>query len=92
MAQRAHISVMGGEQAASVLSQVGKLKSAEAEERFKAGMRDKYDAEGSPYHASARLWDDGVILPRDTRSVIALSLSAALNAAIPDTKFGVFRM
>jgi 3-methylcrotonyl-CoA carboxylase beta subunit len=55
-------------------------------------MRDKYDVEGSPYHASARLWDDGVILPRDTRSVVALSLSAALNAPIPDTKFGVFRM
>jgi 3-methylcrotonyl-CoA carboxylase beta subunit len=88
----ARISVMGGEQAASVLSQVGKFECAEAEERFKAGMRDKYDVEGSPYHASARLWDDGVILPRDTRSVVALSLSAALNAAIPDTKFGVFRM
>jgi 3-methylcrotonyl-CoA carboxylase beta subunit len=51
-----------------------------------------YDVEGSPYHASARLWDDGVFLPRDTRSVVALSLSAALNAPIPDTKFGVFRM
>ena len=88
----ARISVMGGEQAASVLSQVGKFESSEAEERFKAGMRDKYDVEGSPYHASARLWDDGVILPRDTRSVVALSLSAALNAPIPDTKFGVFRM
>jgi 3-methylcrotonyl-CoA carboxylase beta subunit len=83
---------MGGEQAASVLSQVGKFESPEAEEKFKAGMRDKYDVEGSPYHASARLWDDGVILPCDTRSVVALSLSAALNAPIPDTKFGVFRM
>jgi 3-methylcrotonyl-CoA carboxylase beta subunit len=70
----------------------GKFECAEAEERFKAGMRDKYDVEGSPYHASARLWDDKVILPRDTRSVVALSLSAALNAAIPDNKFGVFRM
>jgi 3-methylcrotonyl-CoA carboxylase beta subunit len=88
----ARISVMGGEQAASVLSQVGKFESPAAEEQFKLGMRDKYDAEGSPYHASARLWDDGVILPRDTRSVVALSLSAALNAPIPDTKFGVFRM
>ncbi len=54
--------------------------------------REKYDVKGSPYHASARLWDDGVILPRDTRSVVALSLSAALIAPIPDTKFGVFRM
>ncbi len=71
-----------GEQAASVLSQVGKLECAEAEERFKAGMRDKYDVEGSPYHASARLWDDGVILPRDTRSVVALSLSAKSADAI----------
>ena len=88
----ARISVMGGEQAASVLSQVGKFESPSAEEKFKEGMRDKYDVEGSPYHASARLWDDGVILPRDTRSVVALSLSAALNAPIPDTKFGVFRM
>ena len=88
----ARISVMGGEQAASVLAQVGKFESPAAEEKFKSGMRDKYDEEGSPYHASARLWDDGVILPRDTRSVVALSLSAALHAPIPDTKFGVFRM
>nr|WP_210381302.1 carboxyl transferase domain-containing protein [Microvirga zambiensis] len=94
------ISVMGGEQAASVLATVrrdnieaeGKAWSAEEEEAFKAPIRDRYEAEGSPYHATARLWDDGIILPSETRRVLALAFSAALNAPVPETKFGVFRM
>ncbi len=94
------ISVMGGEQAASVLATVrrdnieaeGKAWSAEEEEAFKAPIRSKYEEEGSPYHATARLWDDGIILPSETRRVLALAFSAALNAPIPETKFGVFRM
>ena len=94
------ISVMGGEQAASVLATVrrdnleaeGKSWSAEEEEAFKAPIRSRYEEEGSPYHATARLWDDGIILPSETRRVLALAFSAALNAPIPETKFGVFRM
>ncbi len=94
------ISVMGGEQAASVLATVrrdnfeakGKAWSAQEEEAFKAPIRARYDSEGSPYHATARLWDDGVILPSETRRVLALAYSAALNAPIPPTPFGVFRM
>jgi 3-methylcrotonyl-CoA carboxylase beta subunit len=96
----ARISVMGGEQAASVLSTLrrdgieskGGSWSAEEEEAFKAPIRQQYEDQGHPYYASARLWDDGVIDPADTRRVLALGLSAALNAPIPETKFGVFRM
>ncbi len=96
----ARISVMGGEQAASVLSTVkrdgieakGGAWSAEEEEAFKAPIRDQYEKEGHPYYATARLWDDGIIKPEDTRRVLALSLSAALNAPIEDTQFGVFRI
>jgi 3-methylcrotonyl-CoA carboxylase beta subunit len=80
----ARISVMGGEQAATVLSTVG---SADPDE-----IRAKYEREGNPYHSTARLWDDGIIDPADTRKVVALGISAALNAPIPDTTFGVFRM
>src|SRR5829696_3513728 len=80
----ARISVMGGEQAATVLTMVG---DADAEE-----IRAKYEAEGNPYYSTARLWDDGIIDPLDTRRVLALGLSAALNAPIPETTFGVFRM
>lgn len=78
------ISVMGGEQAATVLTMVG---DADPEE-----IRAKYEREGSPYYSTARLWDDGVIDPRDTRRVLALGISAALNAPIPETTFGIFRM
>ncbi|MDF2900545.1 MAG: propionyl-CoA carboxylase, beta subunit [Phenylobacterium sp.] len=89
------ISVMGGEQAASVLATVhrdaGKWTPAE-EEAFKAPIRAKYEHEGDPYFATARLWDDGIIDPAQTRDVLGLSISAALNAPIPDTRFGVFRM
>jgi len=96
----ARISVMGGEQAASVLATVrrdgieakGGTWSADEEESFKAPIRDQYEAQGHPYFASARLWDDGVIDPADTRRVLALGLSASLNAPIPEPKFGVFRM
>ena len=96
----ARISVMGGEQAASVLATVkrdgieakGGLWSAEEEEAFKAPLRQQYETQGHPYYATARLWDDGIIDPADTRRVLALGLSAALNAPIPDTQFGVFRM
>ena len=96
----ARISVMGGEQAASVLAQVrrdnftaqGKEWSAEEEEAFKSPIRAQYETQGHPYYATARLWDDGIIDPADTRRVLGLSLSAALNAPIEPTKFGVFRM
>ncbi len=94
------ISVMGGEQAASVLATVrrdnieaeGKKWSAKDEEAFKAPIRQQYETEGNPYHATARLWDDGVILPTETRRVLGLAFSACLNAPIPETRFGVFRM
>jgi 3-methylcrotonyl-CoA carboxylase beta subunit len=96
----ARISVMGGEQAASVLATVrregmeakGEAWSAEQEAAFKAPIRKQYEREGHPYYASARLWDDGVIAPSDTRRVLALGLSAAMNAPILETRFGVFRM
>jgi len=96
----ARISVMGGEQAASVLATVrrdniegeGGTWSAEEEEAFKQPIRDRYEAEGNPYYATARLWDDGIITPQETRRVLGLAFSAALNAPIPETKFGVFRM
>ena len=90
----ARISVMGGEQAASVLATVksGGFANAKEEEAFKAPIRAQYEVQGNPYYASARLWDDGIIAPEDTRRVVALSLSAALNAPIADTRFGLFRM
>jgi 3-methylcrotonyl-CoA carboxylase beta subunit len=94
------ISVMGGEQAASVLATVkrdaleakGETWAREDEEAFKAPIRASYEKEGDPYFASARLWDDGIIDPVQTRDVLGLALSASLNAPIPDTTFGVFRM
>jgi 3-methylcrotonyl-CoA carboxylase beta subunit len=96
----ARIGVMGGEQAASVLATVrrdgiegrGGAWSAAEEEAFKAPIREQYERQGHPYYSSARLWDDGVIDPADTRRVLALGLSASLNAPIGDTRFGVFRM
>jgi 3-methylcrotonyl-CoA carboxylase beta subunit len=96
----ARISVMGGQQAASVLATVrrdnietkGGTWSQEEEAAFKQPILDQYDRQGHPYYATARLWDDGVIAPEDTRRVLALALSAALNAPIESTKFGVFRM
>jgi len=96
----ARISVMGGEQAANVLAQVkrdgmasrGEGWSEAEEEAFKAPIRAQYEAEGHPYYASARLWDDGIIDPADSRMVVGLGLSAALNAPIEKTGYGVFRM
>jgi len=91
---------MGGEQAASVLATIrrdgveakGQSWSAEEEEAFKAPIRDQYEAQGHPYYASARLWDDGVIDPAQTRQVLGLGLAAAANAPIAETRFGLFRM
>jgi 3-methylcrotonyl-CoA carboxylase beta subunit len=96
----ARISVMGGEQAAAVLATVrrdgieakgGRWSKAE-EEAFRRPILEQYERQGHPYYATARLWDDGVIAPGDTRRVLALALSAALNAPIEATRFGVFRM
>lgn len=96
----ARISVMGGEQAANVLAQV-KIDNLEArgekwpageEKAFKQPILEQYERQGHPYYASARIWDDGIIDPKDTRKVLGLGLSAALNAPIEDTRFGVFRM
>ncbi|KAF1720946.1 carboxyl transferase domain-containing protein [Pseudoxanthomonas wuyuanensis] len=96
----ARISVMGGEQAASVLATVRRdgiearngRWSAEEEEAFKAPIRDQYESQGSPWYATARLWDDGIIDPADTRRVLGLAISASLNAPIEPARFGVFRM
>jgi 3-methylcrotonyl-CoA carboxylase beta subunit len=94
------ISVMGGEQAANVLAQVrrdglearGQQWPTDEEEAFKAPIRDQYEHQGHPYYASARLWDDGIVDPAETRMVLGLSISASLNAPIDPTPFGVFRM
>lgn len=94
------ISVMGGEQAANVMTDVqkakikksGKIWHKKDEDKYKQDLIDAYDKEAHPYYSSARLWDDGVIDPKDTRKVLALSLSASLNKEIEDTEFGVFRM
>ena len=91
---------MGGEQAASVLATVkrdgleakGGSWSADEEAAFKAPIKAQYETQGHPYFATARLWDDGIIDPADTRRVLALGLSAALNAPVGETKFGIFRM
>ena len=96
----ARISVMGGEQAASVMATIrrdglearGETWSAEAEDAFKQPIRDQYETQGHPTYATARLWDDGIIDPADTRRVLGLGLSAALNAPIEPTRFGLFRM
>ena len=95
----ARISVMGGEQAASVLATVkrdglkkGETWSEDEEEKFKSGVRANYEEQGSPYYSSARLWDDGVIDPAQTRDVLGLCISASLNAPVEETRFGVFRM
>src|SRR5271166_1429157 len=96
----ARISVMGGEQAASVLATLrrealeaeGREWPRDDEEAFKAPIRAKYEAEGSPYYATARLWDDGIVTPRETRRVLSLAFSATLNAKVEPTRFGLFRM
>jgi acetyl-CoA carboxylase carboxyltransferase component len=91
---------MGGEQAASVLATVrqeglaarGREMSAEEEAEFKRPILEKYEQEGNPYYSTARLWDDGIIDPRDTRTVLGLGIAASLNAPMPTNPFGVFRM
>jgi len=96
----ARISVMGAAQAASVLTTVkrdqltreGKAFTAEEEDAIRQPILDKYEHEGSPYYSTARLWDDGIIEPAQTRQMLALGISAAFNAPIPGAKFGVFRM
>jgi 3-methylcrotonyl-CoA carboxylase beta subunit len=96
----ARISVMGGEQAASVLSTVrseqldsaGNPWSAKDEEAFKAPIREQYEAQGNPYYSTARLWDDGIIDPADTRTVLGLALSVCANAPVEPVSYGVFRM
>jgi acetyl-CoA carboxylase carboxyltransferase component len=97
----ARISVMGGAQAASVLSTVkqdqleraGKPVMSDAEvSEFERPTREKYEVEGSPYYSTARLWDDGVLDPAETRTTLVLAISAAYNAPVPETEFGVFRM
>ncbi|TAN65255.1 MAG: methylcrotonoyl-CoA carboxylase, partial [Magnetospirillum sp.] len=94
------VSVMGGDQAANVMAQIkrdaleakGQSWPADEEEAFKAPIRDQYETQGHPYYAGARLWDDGLVDPAETRTVLALGLSAAFNAPIEQTRFGVFRM
>lgn len=88
----ARISVMGGEQAASVLASVRRDLADDDAEAFKASVRDQYETQGSPYYATARLWDDGIIDPADTRRVLALGLAAAANAPLAEPSYGVFRM
>nr|BBH88379.1 propionyl-CoA carboxylase [Thermosporothrix sp. COM3] len=96
----ARISVMGGQQAATVLATIrkeglaarGKTMSPEEEAAFMQPILEKYEQEGNPYYSTARLWDDGIIDPRDTRTVLALGIAASLNAPMPETPFGVFRM
>ncbi|HEX6796254.1 MAG TPA: carboxyl transferase domain-containing protein, partial [Ktedonobacterales bacterium] len=96
----ARISVMGGEQAANTLLQVriagqaarGKTMTQEEQEEFTRPILEKYEEEGNPYYSTARLWDDGIIDPAETRTVLGLGIAAALNAPIPETTFGVFRM
>jgi len=96
----ARISVMGGEQAANVLSEIKRASlkkrgvewDIQEEEIFKKDIHAQYEAKGHPFYASARLWDDGIIDPKSTRTVLGLGLAASANAPIPETKFGIFRM
>jgi 3-methylcrotonyl-CoA carboxylase beta subunit len=97
----ARISVMGGPQAAGVLSTVKQDQLARAKKppmssaqvaEFEKPTREKYELEGSPYYSTARLWDDGILDPAETRTALALAISASYNAPIPETEFGVFRM
>jgi acetyl-CoA carboxylase carboxyltransferase component len=97
----ARISVMGGEQAANVLATIKQDQLARTNEAamtaeqvagFKQPILDKYEREGNPYYSTARLWDDGILDPLETRRVLGLALSACLNAPVEETRFGVFRM
>jgi 3-methylcrotonyl-CoA carboxylase beta subunit len=88
----ARISVMGGEQAATVLSMVGTFESDAAREQYRQRIREQYETQGSPYYSTARLWDDGIIDPLDTRMVLALGIAAARHAPIDEPRYGIFRM
>ena len=89
----ARISVMGGEQAASVLATVARLRRRRtSEEAFKAPIREQYETQGSPYYSTARLWDDGIIDPADTRRVLGMGLAAAATPRSPTPSYGIFRM
>jgi 3-methylcrotonyl-CoA carboxylase beta subunit len=88
----ARISVMGGEQAATVLSMVGTFGTDTEREQFKARIREQYESQGSPYYSTARLWDDGIIDPLDTRAVLALGIASARHAPVSEPRYGVFRM
>ena len=88
----ARTSDMGGEQASSVLGLVGTFESDKAREDFKAKDREQYETQGSPYYSTARLWDDGIIDPLDTRRVLGMGLAAAAHAPIPEPSYGIFRM
>jgi len=88
----ARISVMGGPQAASVLSTVKGAMTDDERHKFEAPILAKYESEGNPYYSTARLWDDGIIDPLDTRRAIAIGLDAAANAPLPTTHYGIFRM
>jgi 3-methylcrotonyl-CoA carboxylase beta subunit len=88
----ARISVMGGEQAATVLSMVGTFDSDAARDQYRHKIREQYETQGSPYYSTARLWDDGVIDPLDTRAVLALGIAAARHAPIEKPRYGIFRM
>jgi 3-methylcrotonyl-CoA carboxylase beta subunit len=92
MWHNARISVRGGPQAASVLSTVKGEMTPEDKAKFEAPILEKYEREGNPYYSTARLWDDGIIDPLDTRRVVAIGLDAAANAPQPRTHFGIFRM
>jgi 3-methylcrotonyl-CoA carboxylase beta subunit len=83
---------MGGEQAASVLATVRGFADPAEEEAFKSPIRDQYETQGSPYYSTARLWDDGVIDPADTRRVLGMGLAVAAHAPVPTPSYGVFRM
>ena len=88
----ARISVMGGEQAATVLSMVGTFGTELEREQFRSRIREQYESQGSPYFSTARLWDDGIIDPTDTRAVLGLGIGTARHAAVDEPTYGVFRM
>jgi 3-methylcrotonyl-CoA carboxylase beta subunit len=83
---------MGGDHAATVLSMVGTFDSEDAREQYRQRIREQYETQGSPYYSTARLWDDGVIDPLDTRAVLALGIAAARHAPIDEPRYGIFRM
>ena len=88
----ARISVMGGEQAATVLSMVGTFGTDAERNQFRTRIREQYESQGAPYYSTARLWDDGIIDPLDTRAVLGLGIAASRHVAVDDPRYGIFRM